>query len=105
MTMSAAVAVIAWCGLLTVLEMGGAVLAKQCNPVALAGGAVAFVLLYAAYVGSLRSASLTTITLGWIVVSALAAIALDAVLYGHRPDTRILAGALLILAGVGVMST
>lgn len=100
--------VLGWCIALTVLEMVGAVLGRHALGAGAGWAAVAgtgvFSVLFVVYAFSLRASSLTTVTVGWIVVSQLTAVGVDWCLYGHTIGWKGVAGIGLVLSGVAVMA-
>lgn len=95
------------CLALTLIELGSAALAKHALdersiPFGLAGAA-SFVLLFGVYMLGLAQASLTFITVGWIVFSQIGAVAMDIRFYGAQFTTIQFVGIAVILAGVLIL--
>lgn len=95
------------CLALTCVELGSAALAKRALderslPFGLAGAA-SFVLLFGIYMLGLAQASLTFITVGWIVFSQIGAVAMDIRFYGAHFTIVQYVGISIILAGVLVL--
>lgn len=95
--------VLSMCMALTVIELGAAVAAERY----LAGqsrawlliGVGLFVILFYVYLFALNAASLTVVTVGWIVLSQMAAVTMDRFLYGHALTPRVWLGLALVTVG------
>lgn len=95
--------VVTMCLLLSVLDLGGAVLAKEAIHAKSAGllfaGTIVFLGLFAAYVLSLMVGSLTVVTIGWIAMSAIGAMVLDRLKYHTHISPMQYIGAVLVIVG------
>ncbi|MFN0282647.1 MAG: hypothetical protein ACKVZ6_11845 [Kineosporiaceae bacterium] len=88
--------------LLAVLDLGGAVAAKEAverrSPWIAALGAVLFLLLFWVYACSLQYAELAPVTFGWIVLLQVGVVLLDRFRYGVQLSTGAWVAVALILA-------
>lgn len=95
------------CLLLALLDLVGAYFAKEWSLgrswVHLMAGCLAFLALFVAYALGLTLASLTMVTLGWIVLLQLGVVVMDRVLYGQFLSATQLAGICVILCGTGLL--
>jgi hypothetical protein len=89
------------------LDLVGAVLASRwssdSNPLALALGMLAFGLLFVVYARGLSFATLTTVTLGWVVLLQVGVVVIDHVQRGVLPPVDRMAVIVAILGLQGYL--
>jgi hypothetical protein len=88
---------------LAVLDLGGAVAAKEAvdrrSPAMAALGVLLFVLLFWVFASSLQVAELAPVTFGWVVILQVGVVLLDRFRYGiTMPTSKWVAVAVLLLA-------
>lgn len=89
--------------LLTGLEIGAAVMIMRNGSLSLLGAALLWIALFVVYAKSLDQTSITVVTVGWIVTSQLAAVAIDRWLNGILITPQLVIGVVVMLGGVLIM--